>query len=98
MNVASAMKTIVPAMPPPEGQESNFYGRTAIQQKFILTYSCTFSVAVLFLSLRLYTRGCITRKFGWDDREHAILGLCDIMLTWCGLHCSCYGINCRLLT
>ncbi|KAF2496863.1 hypothetical protein BU16DRAFT_537996 [Lophium mytilinum] len=59
--------TIILAMPPPKGQEPSFYGRTPVQQRFILTYSCTFAAAFVVLGLRLYTRGCIPKRFGWDD-------------------------------
>ncbi|KAF2801642.1 uncharacterized protein BDZ99DRAFT_528115 [Mytilinidion resinicola] len=87
------MATIIPAMPPPKGQEPDFYGRTPLQQKFILTYSCTFAAAFVFLGLRLYTRGCITKKFGWDDLAIVLAMVFSIAFFALCVVCMNYGFG-----
>ncbi|OCK83948.1 hypothetical protein K432DRAFT_401566 [Lepidopterella palustris CBS 459.81] len=79
------MSTIIPAIPPPVGEVSNFHGQTKIQRKFILTYSCTLAFATVFLALRMYTRGILVQKIGLDDTAIVLAWMFSIAFFICSL-------------
>lgn len=73
--------TIVGAMPPPPGVVPDFsLTRTTVQEKFIVVYSVTLAIAIVFLLLRLYTRGVIVHGFGADDCT-CVRSVCRYLLT-----------------
>ncbi|KAF5715043.1 puromycin-sensitive aminopeptidase [Fusarium mundagurra] len=56
----------VGGMPPPEGITPDFDGSSYLQRSIIVVYSCTFAIATVTLSLRLYSAVAIVRKVDWD--------------------------------
>jgi hypothetical protein len=61
-------------MPAPDGVTPDFntYHRTETQISFISAYGITLGLAAITLGIRLYTRCCIVRSFGWDDGMHTV--------------------------
>lgn len=76
-----ASDTIIPAMPPPAGQTSNFVNPEYIGGKFVAV-NCTFlPLAVLALGVRTWTRLFVVRSFRWDDCEYELRLRCVGQIT-----------------
>lgn len=63
----ASSSTIVPAMPPPLGQTSNFVDPDFIGGKFVAVNCVFLSLAALSLGVRIWTRFFVVRNFRWDD-------------------------------
>ncbi|KAK7210714.1 hypothetical protein V2G26_017892 [Clonostachys chloroleuca] len=82
-----------PAMPAPDGQETDFNQHTEYPNILLGSFVVSYFLATLFLALRLYTTSAIVRRFDLDD------GL--IILAWglsgayCIIMCVCidYGFG-----
>ncbi|VUC20924.1 unnamed protein product [Clonostachys rosea] len=87
-----------PAMPAPDGQETDFNQHTEYPNILLGSFVASYFLATLFLALRLYTTSAIVRRFDLDD------GL--IILAWalsgayCIIMCLCidYGIVSKIST
>ena len=60
---------ITPAMPVPGGEAPDFNQATDFPGILIASFTISFSLATLFLVLRLYRMSAITRTFHLDDGE-----------------------------
>lgn len=61
--------SIVPAMPPPAGQTSNFVDPPYIGTRFLVVNCVFLPLAVIALAVRTWTRLFIVRSFRFDDCE-----------------------------
>lgn len=61
----------IPALPPPNGQHSDFETHETRENLARIVVSFTYALMLLFLALRIYTRIIITNSFGIDDCELA---------------------------
>ncbi|KAI9761537.1 MAG: hypothetical protein M4579_000928 [Chaenotheca gracillima] len=68
---------IVGSAPPPPGITPNFVNpeRTATDALTILIVSVT--ISGLFMIMRLYTKGVLLRKFGWEDASIGCAWICS---------------------
>lgn len=57
----------MPAMPPPDGQKSNFINPTYQGDKFLIVNCVFLPLAVIALVVRIWTRIFIVRNFRSDD-------------------------------
>lgn len=56
-----------PAMPAPDGQETDFNQHTEYPNILLGSFVVSYFLATLFLALRLYTTSAIVRRFDLDD-------------------------------
>lgn len=62
----------VPGMPPPPSKVPNFEHPEVdgTQRPSVIAFGSAFAaVTVFFCALRLYSRICVSKAAGWDDRE-----------------------------
>lgn len=64
-----ANETIVPALPPPAGQTSNFVDPVYIGTRFLVVNCVFLPLAVIALAVRTWTRLFVVRSFRTDDCE-----------------------------
>lgn len=66
---ASADPTaLVGLMPAPPDVTPDFFHTTQVQVSFITVFAVTFALATIALVLRLYTRICVVKSVGFDER------------------------------
>jgi hypothetical protein len=65
---------IIPAMPPPEGQTSNFVNPNYIGTKYLVVNCIFLPLAMIALGVRTWTRLFVVRSFRWDDCKYWSLG------------------------
>ncbi|KAL2813483.1 hypothetical protein BDW59DRAFT_176725 [Aspergillus cavernicola] len=83
----------IPAMPPPEGQTSNFVNPTFGATKFVVVNCVFLPIAFLALVIRVWTRTFITRGFRWDDFLMIISFLMSCVLSAVTLDMRKWGLG-----
>lgn len=57
----------IPAYPPPPGVISNFKNPVSLAKPLVIVNVMFLSLMMIFVGIRIYTKGYIVRKLGWDD-------------------------------
>ena len=57
----------IPALVPPPGVQSNFDNPRTLRASFIVINAIFLPLMLLVVAIRLYSRGHIMQKIGWDD-------------------------------
>ena len=63
--------TPVAAVPPPPGVQQNFVNPPIAAQSAYTLVAVGVAIAGILLLMRLYTKGIILRKFGWEDGKNS---------------------------
>lgn len=65
--LAARQEKLVSAVPPPPGVQQDFVNPPIAAQDAYILVAVGVSVAGVLLLMRLYTKGVILKKFGWED-------------------------------
>lgn len=57
----------IPALAPPPGETSNFVNPECQRVPLVVLNSVFVGLMIIFVSVRLYTKGFVTRSLGWED-------------------------------
>ena len=57
----------IPALAPPQGVRPNFVNPPSREHELIILEGIFVPLMLLFVSMRLFVRARITKKWGWDD-------------------------------
>ncbi|KAI1112149.1 hypothetical protein F5Y14DRAFT_278706 [Nemania sp. NC0429] len=79
----------IPALPPPDGVESNFDSPETRDELARIVVGLAYALMLVFLSLRIYTRVMITNSFGADDYLSVAAGASITAFT--GVSLSLFG-------
>lgn len=59
--------TDIPALPPPVGVQSNFTNPKTLGTSLIVVNTVFLPLMLLVVAIRIYSRGHIMHRLGWDD-------------------------------
>ncbi|KAJ5279283.1 hypothetical protein N7478_004655 [Penicillium angulare] len=88
-----AVETIVPALPPPAGQTSNFVNPDYNGTKFLVVNCIFLPLAIIGLGVRIWTRLFVVRSFRADDYLMVLALLSSCVLTGVTLDMLNWGLG-----
>ncbi|KAL4921364.1 hypothetical protein BDW62DRAFT_197942 [Aspergillus aurantiobrunneus] len=84
---------VMPAMPPPEGQTSNFVDPDYNGHKFVVVNAVFLFISFSSLAIRLWTRTFIARGYRWDDFLMIFSFCCSCVLSGVTLDMLNWGLG-----